>query len=57
MDFELSETLASRLLSEIDKDSELAKQLAEHRAIYGKMILSSKLFDGAALDVLYECTA
>src|SRR5690606_19290385 len=54
MDFELSEKLASRLLNEIDKESSLAKQLAEHRAMHGKMILSSKLFDAQALDVLYE---
>jgi hypothetical protein len=54
MDFEFSEKLASRLLSEIDKDSLLAKQLAEHRAMHGKMILSSKLFDELALDVFYE---
>lgn len=54
MDFELPEKLAGRLLSEIDKGSLLAKQLAEHRAMYGRVILSSKLFDGEALDVLYE---
>ncbi|MGV3741339.1 MAG: AAA family ATPase [Burkholderiaceae bacterium] len=54
MDFELSEKLANRLLSEIDKESSLATQLAEHRAMHGRMILSSKLFDADALDVLYE---
>jgi hypothetical protein len=54
MDFELSEKLATRLLNEIDKESSLASQLAEHRAMHGRMILSSKLFDAEALDVLHD---
>jgi hypothetical protein len=54
MDFEISEKLANRLLNEIDKDSELGRQLADRCVLYGKMILSSKLFDAEALDTLYD---
>lgn len=53
MDFEISEALVIKLLTRIDSDSPLRKRLAEHGIFHGKMIVSSKLFDAASLDMLY----
>lgn len=53
MDLEIPDVLAGKLLGNIDEDSALAKQLAEHRNRRGRIIVSSKLFSGAALNTLY----
>jgi hypothetical protein len=53
MDFEIPDVLAGKLLGNIDEDSPLAKQLSEHRNRHGRIIVSSKLFNGAALNTLY----
>lgn len=53
MDFEISEALATQLLGMIKPDSPLARRLAEHGICHGKMIVASKLFDGASLNLLY----
>lgn len=53
MDLEIPDVLASKLLGKIDEDGALAKQLSEHRNRRGRIIVSSKLFNGAALNTLY----
>ncbi|MBX9847981.1 MAG: hypothetical protein K2X64_01705, partial [Rhodocyclaceae bacterium] len=53
MDFEIPDVLAGKLLGNIDEDGALAKQLSEHRNRRGRIIVSSKLFNGAALNTLY----
>jgi hypothetical protein len=53
MDLEIPDVLAGKLLGKIEEDSALAKQLSEHRNRRGRIIVSSKLFNGAALNTLY----
>ncbi len=53
MDLEIPDVLAGKMLGNIDEDSALAKQLSEHRNRRGRIIVSSKLFNGAALNTLY----
>jgi hypothetical protein len=53
MDLEISDVLAGKLLANIEADSALAQQLSEHRNRHGRIIVSSKLFNGAALNTLY----
>ena len=54
MDLEISDVLAGKLLSKIDAGSVLGKQLSEHRNSKGRIVLSSKVFDGEALNALYN---
>jgi hypothetical protein len=54
MDLELSEKLVSRLLQQIDQDAPVRNQLEQHGALHGKTIVSSKLFDEATIDLLYD---
>lgn len=54
MDFELPDAIARKLLGKIEQDSPLAKQLDENRNRHGRIVVSSKLFDGNALNTLYD---
>jgi hypothetical protein len=54
MNFEIPESLIDALLKTIAPETPLAKRLAEQRICHGRMIVSSKLFDGAALNALYD---
>ncbi len=53
MDFEITESMATVLLESLVPESLLAKRLAEQGVCHGKMVVSSSLFDPAALDALY----
>ena len=53
MNFEIPELLINGLLGMIDPETLLAKRLAEQRICHGRMIVSSKLFDGKSLNALY----
>ncbi len=54
MDFEIPESLVSVLLGMIEVNSPLAKRLNEHGVCHGKMLVPSRLFDAAALNILYD---
>jgi hypothetical protein len=54
MDFEIPEPLARALHGMLEPGSSLAKQLSEHGICHGNMVVSSKLFDGHALNTLYS---
>ena len=54
MDLEISDELAGQLLGKIEEGSSLSRQLQEHRNRRGRIIISSKLFTGTALNTLYE---
>ena len=54
MNFELPESLVTALLDTIDAESPLAKRLAEQSVCHGRMLVSSKLFDGPSLNALYS---
>ncbi|MDB5935385.1 MAG: ATPase family associated with various cellular [Massilia sp.] len=54
MDFEIPESLIHALLGAIESGSPLARQLNEHGVCHGNMIVSSRLFDGNALNTLYS---
>jgi hypothetical protein len=53
MEFELSERLANRLLSKVDRNSPLGMRLVEHSAFHGKMMVPSRLFEASTLDLLH----
>jgi hypothetical protein len=53
MEFELSERLANRLLSQVDRNSPLGMRLVEHSAFHGKMMVPSRLFEASTLDLLH----
>src|SRR4051812_40344575 len=54
MDLEIPAALASRLLAKIETDTPLAKQLAEHQICHSRMIVASRLFNGTALNSLFD---
>jgi hypothetical protein len=54
MDFEIPESLIHTLLGMIETGSPLARQLNEHGACHGHMLVSSKLFDEKSLNTLYS---
>lgn len=54
MHFEISEAIAKELLPRITAGTELAHQLTDHSISRGRIIVSSTLFDGVALNALYE---
>jgi len=54
MDFEIPESLITVLLGMIDANSPLAKRINEHGVCHGKMLVPSRLFDAAALNILYD---
>jgi hypothetical protein len=54
MDFEIPEPLVRALHGMLEPGSSLAKQLSEHGICHGNMVVSSKLFDGHALNTLYS---
>jgi hypothetical protein len=54
MDFEIPESLIHTLLGMIETGSPLARQLNEHGACHGHMLVSSKLFDAKSLNTLYS---
>ncbi len=54
MDFEIPESLVTVLLGMIEVNSPLAKRLNEHGVCHGKMLVPSRLFDAAALNILYD---
>ena len=54
MDFEIPESLVHPLLAMIESGSPLARQLNQHGACHGSMVVSSKLFDSRALNTLYS---
>lgn len=54
MEFELSERLADKLLSNIDRNSPLGMRLTEHSAFHGKTMVPSSLFDVETLDLLHN---
>ena len=54
MDFEIPESLVRALHGMLEPGSTLAKQLNEHGICHGNMVVSSKLFDGHALNTLYS---
>ncbi|HTH95640.1 MAG TPA: AAA family ATPase [Rhodocyclaceae bacterium] len=54
MDLEITDALAGKLLGKIEENCALAKQLAEHRNRRGRIVVSSKLFNGDALNTLYD---
>lgn len=53
MEFEIPESLATVLAGLIRADSPLAQRLNEHGVCHGKTVVSSQLFDAAALNTLY----
>jgi hypothetical protein len=53
MNFEIPELLVSALLEMIGPETPLAKRLAEQSICHGRMIVSSKLFDGPSLNALF----
>ncbi|MEX3934279.1 AAA family ATPase [Paraburkholderia phymatum] len=54
MDFEIPESLVHPLLAMIESESPLARQLNQHGACHGNMLVSSKLFDSKSLNTLYS---
>ena len=54
MDFEIPESLVHPLLAMIESGSPLARQLHEHGACHGRMMVSSALFDSRSLNTLYS---
>jgi hypothetical protein len=54
MDFEIPESLVHPLLAMIESESPLARQLNQHSACHGNMLVSSKLFDSKSLNTLYS---
>ncbi|MPW22693.1 AAA family ATPase [Paraburkholderia sp. CNPSo 3157] len=54
MDFEIPESLVHPLLAMIESESPLARQLNQHGACHGNMLVSSKLFDSRSLNTLYS---
>ncbi len=54
MDFEIPESLIHTLIGMIETGSPLARQLNEHGACRGHMLVSSKLFDAKSLNTLYS---
>ncbi|MEM5439458.1 ATP-binding protein [Paraburkholderia diazotrophica] len=54
MDFEIPESLVNPLLAMIESESPLARQLNQHSACHGNMLVSSKLFDSKSLNTLYS---
>ena len=54
MDFEIPESLVHPLLAMIESESPLARQLNQHGACHGSMVVSSALFDSRSLNTLYS---
>lgn len=54
MDFEIPDGLARKLLAKIEQNTPLAKQLEDNRDRHGRIVVSSKLFNGDALNTLYD---
>jgi hypothetical protein len=54
MDFEIPESLVHPLLAMIESGSPLARELNQHGACHGRMLVSSKLFDSRSLNTLYS---
>ncbi|RXZ36314.1 AAA family ATPase [Oxalobacteraceae bacterium CAVE-383] len=54
MNFEIPEPLVNALLESIDAQSPLAKKLHEQSICHGRMLVSSKLFDGQSLNTLFS---
>jgi len=53
MDFEIPESLIHPLLEMIETESPLARQLQEHGACHGNMLVPSRLFDAKSLNTLF----
>lgn len=53
MDFDLPDEIVLKLLDRISEDSPLAKHLAEDRALCGRAVVPSSLFDAETLNALY----
>ena len=54
MDFEIPESLVHPLLAMIESGSPLARELNQHGACHGRLLVSSKLFDSRSLNTLYS---
>lgn len=54
MEFEIPESLAQVLAGLVRADSPLAQRLSERAGCHGKTVVSSQLFDAAALNTLYS---